>query len=150
MAADATLTESVEVGVPAQRLWDAVVDWPSQSRWMLLTRVRGTAQDGHGLGGGIEAFTGVGRVGVLDTMTITEWDPPRRCAVVHTGRVVRGTAVFDVVPCGAGRSRLVWTENLEIPFRAVGRLGWRLGRPVARAGVVYSLNRLRRSLECGR
>jgi hypothetical protein len=34
-----------------------------------------------------------GPAGFTDTMKITEWDPPRRCVVRHTGRAVRGTGV---------------------------------------------------------
>ena len=41
---------------------------------VLGTEVRATEQGGVGVGGGIEAFTGVGRLGFLDTMVITEWD----------------------------------------------------------------------------
>jgi hypothetical protein len=131
----------VVVEAPVEQTWAAAVDWDRQGDWMLGTRVRGTAQDGVGVGGGIEAFTGVGRLGFLDTMEITAWDPPQRCAVLHTGRVVRGTGLFEVRELGEERSVFVWSEQLELPLGALGRLGWPVVRPLFLAGVRRSLDR---------
>ena len=131
----------VVVEAPVEQTWAAAVDWDAQGEWMLGTRVRGTAQGGVGLGGGIEAFTGLGRLGFLDTMQITAWEPPHRCAVLHTGRVVRGTGLFEVRPLGEERSVFVWSEQLELPLGALGRLGWPLVRPLFLAGVRRSLDR---------
>jgi uncharacterized protein YndB with AHSA1/START domain len=135
------LVLEVDVDAPAEQVWEAAVDWDRQGEWMLGTRVRGTAQQGRGVGGGIEAFTGVGRIGFLDTMEITAWEPPYRCAVLHTGRVVRGTGLFEVVDLSGGRSRFVWSEDLVLPLGAVGRAGWPLVRPLFVAGVRRSLRR---------
>jgi hypothetical protein len=54
--------------------------------------------------------------------------------------VVHGTGVFEIRPRG-GSSAFVWTEVLDLPLGAVGRLGWPLVRPVMRAGVRLSLRR---------
>lgn len=132
---------SVDVDAPAEAVWAAAVDWDTQGDWMLGTRVAGTVQGGRGVGGGIEAFTGVGPLGFLDTMVITEWDAPRRCVVRHTGRVVRGGGVFEVVPLGPGRSRFVWSEQLDLPLGLLGRVGFALLRPLFVAGVRLSLKR---------
>jgi len=145
----AQLTESVEVAAAPQVVWDRLVDWDRQGEWMLLTRVRGTEQGGRGVGGGIEGWTGIGKVGFLDTMTIRVWEPPVRCVVRHTGRLVRGSASFEVVDLGAGRSRFVWSEWLDLPFGALGRWGWPLVRPAMRAGVRTSLRRFARAAEAG-
>jgi len=83
----------------------------------------------------------LGRVGVLDTMLITSWEPPRRVDVRHTGRVVRGTGTFEVRPRDGGGSTFVWTEGLDLPLGALGRAGWPLVRPVMAAGVRLSLRR---------
>ena len=131
---------AVDVAAPAQQTWDAAVDWDRQGEWMLGTRVSG----GHGVGARVEAFTGLGRLGFLDTMTITAWVPPYRCEVLHTGRVVRGTGVFEVVDLGDGRSRFVWSEVLDLPLGLLGRLGWPLVRPLFLAGVRRSLARFAR------
>lgn len=134
------ITLSVDVDAPPEAVWAAVIDWDRQGEWMLLTRVRG----GHGLGATVEAFTGVGRVGFLDPMTITHWRPPLRCEVRHRGRVVRGSAAFEVEPLPDGRSRFVWSEWLLLPLGAVGRLGFALLRPLVVAGIRYSLRRFAR------
>ncbi len=124
-----------------------MVDWDHQGEWMLGTAVRGTAGGGVGVGGGIEAFTGVGRLGFLDTMVITEWAPPHRCVVLHTGKLVRGEGIFQLRPVGADRSLFVWTELLDLPLGAVGRAGWVAVRPVMRAGVLASLRRFAAHVE---
>ena len=126
--------------------WAAVTDWAGQSQWMLGTQVRATVADGVGVGGVVEAFTGIGPLGVWDTMVITEWDPPHRAAVVHTGRVIRGTGTFEVFALPAGRSRFVWAEDLELPAGRAGQLGWPVVRPLVAAGVRASLARLARQL----
>lgn len=138
------VTARIQVPVPPDRAWQAVVDWPAQGRWMLATRVRG----GHGLGARVVARTGLGPVGFTDTMEITQWEPPRRCVVRHTGRVVRGAGVFEVVPAGAG-SEFRWTEQLDLPLAVVGRWGWRLAGPLARRGMDLSLRRFARLVAAG-
>lgn len=133
-----TVALSVEVDAPVERTWAAATDWSRQGEWMLGTQVTG---EGTGAGGELAAFTGVGRFGFLDTMTITAWDPPRYCEVEHTGAVVRGTGVFAVRPLGGGRSAFDWREDLDLPLGVLGRLGWPLARPLFVAGVRRSLDR---------
>jgi hypothetical protein len=142
-----SLELTVDVAASVEQTWAGATDWARQGEWMLGTRVWPTAQDGQGVGGGIAAFTGVGRVGFLDTMEITAWDPPYRCHVLHTGRVVRGTGEFEVRDRGDGRSTFVWREGLELPLGVVGRLGWPLVRPLFVAGVRASLKRFARWVE---
>ncbi len=146
----ATLVLTVDVDAPVEQTWAGAVDWAGQGEWMLGTEVRPARQDGQGVGGGIEAFTGFGRLGFLDTMDITLWEPPHRCHVLHTGRLVRGTGAFEVEPRGADRSRFVWREDLELPLGPLGRLGWALGRPLFAYGVQLSLKRFARWVEAGR
>ena len=134
-----TITSRIALPVPPERAWRAVVDWPRQSQWMLATRVRG----GHGAGAQVVARTGIGPLGFTDTMVITHWEPPRRCVVAHTGRVIRGAGVFEVVPAGTG-SELRWTERLELPFATAGRWGWRVVRPLVQRGMDLSLRRFAR------
>ena len=140
---------AVDVEAPVEATWAAATDWDRQGEWMLGTRVRGTARDGQGVGGGIEAFTGLGRLGFLDTMEITAWDPPYRCAVVHTGRVVRGTGLFEVQPRGRG-STFLWSEELQLPLGPLGRAGWQVARPLFEAGLRRSLDRFAAWVVSGR
>lgn len=139
---------SVEVEAPAGVVWDAVTDWAHQGEWMLGTTVRPTVADGRGVGGGIEAFTGAaGRLGFLDIMVVTAWDPPRRCEVRHTGRVVRGAAAFEVEALGEHRSRFVWSEWLDLPLGLLGQVGFLAVRPMMAGGVQLSLARFARWTE---
>jgi hypothetical protein len=89
---------SIELELDPQTAWDVVMDWERQSRWMLLTRVWATGQDGTGVGGGVAARTSVGAIGFTDVMVITHWDPPRECTVKHLGKIVRGTGTFTITP----------------------------------------------------
>jgi hypothetical protein len=139
------LTETVDVAAPPERVWAALTDWARQGEWMLATDVRPVGGPAQQVGGRIEARTGLplrrGRhLGVLDTMVITGWEPPLRVEVRHTGRVVRGSGVFEIRPRGAGAT-FVWSEVLDLPLGALGRAGWPLVRPVMRAGVRFSLRR---------
>ncbi|GHH70994.1 polyketide cyclase [Streptosporangium violaceochromogenes] len=142
---------SVSVDAPAspERVFSVLTDWPRHGEWMLLTRARVTAGDGHSAGSLLAAFTGVGPLGFLDTMEITGWDPPRAVAVRHTGRPVRGTGVFRVLPRDGGGSTIVWEEDLDPPFGAVGRLGLPLVRPAGEALLRISLRRLARLAATG-
>ena len=143
----AHIAVDVIIDAPPEAVWDAVTDWPRQSEWMLGTVVRSTDLGGVGVGGGLEAFTGVGRLGFLDTMVITEWDPPRRCVVLHTGKVVKGLGIFEVVALPGGRSRFVWAEELDVPLGVLGRAGWPIVRPGFAWGVRRSLQKLARDVE---
>lgn len=130
----------VDVAAPVERTWAAATDWDRQGEWMLGTEVRGTAQDGQGVGGGIRAATGLGPLAVVDTMRITGWEPPHGAYVEHLGRIVRGTGAFEVRERPGG-STFVWSEQLDLPLGALGRLGFRLVRPLFVAGLRLSLRR---------
>jgi hypothetical protein len=140
----AELTESVDVEAAPEHAWAVLVDWPAQGRWMLATDVAPVDGDAQGPGGRLTATTGVRvrgrRRGVLDTMEIIRWEPPRLVEVRHTGRVIRGSGVFEIRPRGA-RASLVWTEAFDLPLGRIGRLGWPLVRPLVHAGLRMSLRR---------
>jgi len=130
------------VAAEPEATWRAAVDWSRQREWIWATRVSG----GHGTGAEVTGRTGVGPIGFTDPMVITEWDPPRRCVLKHTGRVVRGTGVFEVVPHGPG-SQFRWTEHLQLPVPpAVGRLAGLVVTPIAEWALRSSLRRFARLL----
>ena len=148
------LTVSVPIDAPVSTVWGVVTDWETQGEWMLGTAVRVTGGDGVSLGSELAATTGVGPLGVTDTMEIVGWDPPHRATVRHTGRLVRGSGVFTVLARDGGdgdgggdRAVFHWTEQLELPLGVLGALGWPLVRPAFRLGVVLSLRRLARRCE---
>src|SRR3954451_24040861 len=126
-----------ELAAPAERGWAVVTDWPRHGSWVALTKVWTTSDRPDGVGASFVGRTGVGPLGFDDPMTGRRWEPPTgtttgRCELRKTGRVVLGVASFAVVPLGADRSRLEWTEDVEVagvrrlPFsgaasRVVGR-----------------------------
>lgn len=129
---------TADVRAPAGPVWEALTDWELHDRWMLLTRASG----GRSEGASIEAWTGFRRLAVRDTMTIVVWEPPHRCVVRHTGRIVRGSGAFEVLELTPTTSRVVWSEWLDLPLGLLGRLGWPLVRPLVGLGVRVSLRRL--------
>jgi Polyketide cyclase / dehydrase and lipid transport len=143
----AVLRADAALDVSADRAWDLLTDWPRQGDWIPFTRVRTIRGAGRGTGDRIEAWTGVGRIGFVDPMVITAWDPPRRCEVLHVGSVVRGEAGFAVDPVDGGRCRVTWWESLEVPLGRVGAVGWRLSEPLWRFVLDRSLRRLGRLAE---
>jgi hypothetical protein len=139
----------VEADAPVADLFAAATDWARQSTWIPLTRVSVARGDGRSVGSVIHAFTGVGRVGFLDTMEIVRWDPPRVVDVVHYGRVVRGPGSFGFEELSDGRAVMVWQEWLHLPFGRLGRLAWPLVRRASAGGLGRSLRSFARSVERG-
>jgi carbon monoxide dehydrogenase subunit G len=134
------VTAQVRVGAGAERVWQAATDWSRQREWIWATRVHG----GQGVGATVTGYTGVGPVGFTDTMVITEWDPPRRCVVEHTGQLIRGAGIFEVRADGAV-SEFRWTEQLQLPLPAgLGGLVARVIRPLAERALAASLRRFAR------
>ena len=137
---------SVELRLAPEEAWDVVMDWERQSRWMLLTRVWATDNDGEGVGGGVAARTSVGGVGFTDDMVITHWDPPRECTVKHLGKLVRGTGTFAVTPTVTG-STFTWSEDVVPPLGRLGVLAWPVVRPAFEVMMRISLRRLVREVQ---
>ncbi|WP_206184725.1 SRPBCC family protein [Thermoactinospora rubra] len=135
---------AVQSPAPPERVFAVLTDWPRHGEWMVLTAARVTEGDGRSVGSRLEAFSGWGRLGFLDTMVITRWEPPERVEVLHTGRVVRGRGAIRVRPLPGGGSRVVWAEELRLPLGPVGRAAWALVRPVMRVLLVRSLRTLAR------
>ena len=133
------ITVRVLVRAAPEQVWRAATDWPRQGEWMWGTRVRG----GHGVGAEVTAWTGIGPAGLTDTMVITQWDPPHRCVMRHTGRVVRGGGAFEARPLGPV-CEFTWTEQLDLPKFLAGPVGRALARPLARWGLEVSLRRFAR------
>ena len=142
---------NIKINRPLESVWNSLVDWRSQSEWMLQTKVWSeldqdrTVKNGKGVL--IFAFTGLFpklypklRLGILDTMEITNFKPPVLCEVVHIGRVIRGTGQFKLTKTKNG-TIFNWQENLIAPsiFLIVMK-------PVLLLGVWLSLRRFARQL----
>ena len=136
---------SIDLRLDPQAAWDVVMDWERQSRWILLTRVWATEQDGAGVGGGVAARTSVGAVGFTDHMVITHWDPPRECTVKHLGTIIRGAGTFTIAPSSGG-STFTWAEDVVPPAGRLGALAWPAVRPGFEWLMRISLRRLVREV----
>ena len=147
--AEGRVAVDVTVDAPVDRVFEAFSQWSEQGRWLTGTRVEVRVGDGASVGSELAAWTGAGPAGFWDTMVITRWEPPYRVDVVHTGRVLRGTAVVEVLALPGGRSRVTWTETLELPLGRLGRLGWPLARPGFVLGLRRSLEAFARLVERG-
>jgi polyketide cyclase/dehydrase/lipid transport protein len=150
----ARFSVSLDVRAPASRVWAELVDWPKHGDWAPLTSVRVTSVRPGGVGAAFVGRTGIGPLAFDDPMTVELWRPPAgdqagdgagRCEVRKHGRVIHGTAWFEVVPLAAGRSRVDWHEDVTVsPVRltrfagpllsAAGTIGFRRTlRAMARA-----------------
>ena len=136
------ITAQVRVRARPEQVWHLAMDWSRQGEWIPGTSVRG----GTGVGASVVGWTGIGPVGFTDTMVITEWEPPRRCAVRHTGKVVRGTGLFEVVPRGQD-SEFRWTERLDLIVPGAVAAGRWTVAPLSRAALTYALRRFARLAE---
>ncbi|MET3803460.1 uncharacterized protein YndB with AHSA1/START domain [Nakamurella sp. UYEF19] len=138
---------TLDVKASVEQVFAAMVDLPSQDRWMLGTRL--FALEGEvdvpEVGSRIAALTGIAGIGVLDTMTVTVFDPPHRWETVHTGNAFKGIGIFSVEPGPLG-ARVTWAEEVDLPLGALGRFGWNFAKPLVRWGLSESLRRLARGV----
>ena len=132
----------LEINAPIERVWQGLAQWESQGEWMLLTKVEVTSKVREGVGTSIAAFTGIGKLGLMDHMQVTKWQPPNICDVIHTGRIIKGTGRFELTQIDAFTTRFDWSEEILAP-RAI----FLLIAPGLYAGVRISLMALRRQLQ---
>jgi len=129
------------IDAPIEKVWASLADWESQGDWMLQTTVDVTSEIREGVGTTIAAFTGIGKIGVMDHMQVTKWEPPFICDVVHTGTIIKGTGRFQLTSIDAGTTRFDWSEEILAP-----RALFLLIAPGLYAGVRISLANLSRQL----
>ena len=142
-----TLAISFKIKAPQVEVWRRIADWESQGEWMLQTKVWVTSEISSGVGTSIAAFTGplykfyprLKSPGLLDLMTVTKWEEPSRCDVVHVGKVLKGTGSFVLTREGESLTQFDWSETIEAP-----RVLFMLVAPFLYAGVRISLNRFAR------
>ena len=135
-----TLSISLTSPAPVDSVWKKIADWQSQGEWMLQTKVWVTSEITEGVGTQISAFTGVKKIGILDTMLVTTWQPPHTCDVVHTGKIIKGGGRFHLREVGAETTIFDWSEEVFAP-RLLFFLIW----PALYIGVRISLARFART-----
>ena len=144
-----TLRIKISLPCSQERAWQAIADWESQGDWMLQTKVWVTSDIREGVGTSISAFTGplykfypkFSTLGLLDTMVVTNWQPPAICDVVHTGKILKGSGSFLLTPISDSKTSFDWSETIEC-----SRITFLLLAPFLWIGVRISLARLSTSL----
>jgi uncharacterized protein YndB with AHSA1/START domain len=120
---------SVDIAAPVAKVWEAVSDLRGHEQWMGdVESITFDSATTSGPGTVMLVHTKVGPLRLVDEMTVTLWEPPRRIVVEHQG-LVRGIGEFALTPL-AGITRFTWTEQLSFPIRLGGPLTALLSRPV--------------------
>ena len=144
------LEVATEVRAPVTRVWDELVDWAGQSRWIPFTTVRITTPHDAGLGVRAAALSGfwLGRVpvGLLDRFVVTGWAPPRESTgraeleVLHLGPYFTGVGAFALEGTATGTT-VRCVELFDLPGGPLLDVPGRLLLPLLRSGFRLSLRR---------
>jgi hypothetical protein len=112
-----SIHSEVVIRATMERTWAELADIPGQLRWMAeMKSVRVLTAGPIGVGTRAVALVRALGIPVRDSIVITEWQPPRRYAISHTG-LVKGTGEIELVPGDApGTTRLTWDETLVAPL----------------------------------
>lgn len=137
---------SVIIKSDLNQVWNRLIDWKSQGEWMALTKVWSSVDESgiSGVGTEIQAFTGVGRFGILDKMVVTEWQPPQFCAVDHYGRWIKGIGEFKLTQLPDNTVRFDWYEEIKAPKLVLLAI-----KPGILIAVTYSLRKFASSFADG-
>jgi hypothetical protein len=146
------LEVATEVRAPVARVWQELIDWSGQSRWIPFTTVRTTTPYAAGLGVRAAALSGfwLGRlpVGLLDRFVVTGWTAPTaddgrsraELEVLHLGPYFTGVGVFALDGTDAS-TRVSCVELFDLPGGRALDYPVRLLLPVLRSGFGLSLRR---------
>ena len=143
------LEVSTEIDALPPAVWDVLIDWTGQSRWIPLTTVRVITDRQVGLGVRAEALSGVwlGRIplGLLDRFIVTGWSPPVAdtavLEILHLGPYFTGEGAFRLLGHN-GKTTVSCTEVFSIPGGRPVEWLVRLAVPALRVGLARSLRAL--------
>jgi hypothetical protein len=143
------LEASAEIDAPIAAVWDVLIDWTGQSRWIPMTTVRVTGDRKAGLGTRVEALSGVRlgriRLGLLDRFVVTGWSPPvtdtAELKVWHLGPYFTGEGAFRLTGHD-GKTTVSCIETVAVPGGRLVEWPVRLALPALRAGLTSSLRAL--------
>jgi len=117
---------AAEASVPPSVVWSVLTDWERQPDWMLDARaVEVLTAARQGVGVTLRCPTNLLGFVVDDRMRVTAWEEPRVLGVEHLGRIITGTAAFELTPTATG-TEILWWEEITPPLGALGALGARL------------------------
>ena len=140
------LEVQTEVAAPVPRVWDVLIDWAGQGRWIPVTTVTITTPQREGLGVRAAALSGFRvrgvPVGLLDRFVVTGWRPPERATaeleVLHLGPYFTGEGVFTLQGHERGTT-VTCVELISVPGGRAADALVRLALPLLRAGYSRSL-----------
>ncbi|MCY3951616.1 MAG: SRPBCC family protein [bacterium] len=136
------------IAAPPEAVWAHLEDIATHTEWMAdAISIEFLTDQRRGAGVRFACRTRVGPLRTTDLMEITEWSPPSRMGVRHTG-AVSGEGRFELASEPAGPStRMVWREGLRFPWWLGGPLGTLGARPVLRRIWRGNLERLKARVE---
>jgi hypothetical protein len=119
---------SVEIDAPVERVWAEVEPVERHVEWMHdAVAIHFQSAQTRGVGTTFLCDTKVGPIKLVDRMEITEWHPPSRMGVRHSG-LVTGSGSFELTPIDLDRrTRFAWTEELRFPWWLGGFIGEKIG-----------------------
>ncbi|MCU0279649.1 MAG: SRPBCC family protein [Candidatus Nanopelagicales bacterium] len=131
--ANVYFTVTRDLPLPADAVFDELIDWKGHANWVPLTRVEVLTGDG-GPGTEFIATTGVGPLALPDHMRVDELDPEAMTArITKLGPPLTGVVHLSVTSTGETTSRLDWVEDIHVrgvpqflakPLAAVARMGF--------------------------
>jgi hypothetical protein len=150
------LDAGAEIDAGLDRVWEVLVDWRGQARWIPLTTLRVLSEHDEGLGVRIAALSGFWfrrlPVGLLDNFVVTGWSPPRdgeaELEILHLGPYFTGEGVFHLSQRGS-TTRVGCTELVTVPGGPLTNFLVALTLPLMRWGFGQSLARLAAITEGG-
>lgn len=136
------------IAAPPEAVWAHLEDIATHTEWMAdAISIEFLTDQRRGAGVRFACRTRVGPLRTTDLMEITEWSPPSRMGVRHTG-AVSGEGRFELASEPTGPStRMVWREGLRFPWWLGGPLGALGARPVLRRIWRGNLERLKARVE---
>ena len=139
------LQVAVQASAEPARVWQVLIDWAGQSRWIPFTTVDVVSDHDQGLGVRAVALSGfrLGRipVGLPDNFVVTGWRPAKELEVLHLGPYFTGEGAFRLEPHHGG-TRVTATEVFSLPGGKPIEAIVRLGLPLMRAAFRRSLRGL--------
>ena len=115
------------INAPREAVWDVLTTWERQPEWMLDAKdviVLTPQRTGDGVT--LRCPTNLLGFTVNDIMRVTDWDPPKRLAVTHLGKIITGSGAFELSDTPDGGTHVLWWEEIDPPLGVVGELGARV------------------------
>jgi uncharacterized protein YndB with AHSA1/START domain len=138
----------IVIDAPIERVWAVLTDVEGQPRWMDdMKAVRLLTPPPIGVGTRAEGDIRIFGIGVLDPITITEFEPPHRFAVRHEGHFA-GRGLVELEAGADGSTTIAhWEETIVPPY--LPHLGSLILTPILRLVFQRDLANLRELIETG-